>query len=108
MGNPRNKGLGTETVLDLQPHQVILRPLVTEKGMHLSGNLNQYAFEVNPRADKDTIREAVETLFNVKVLKVRTQNRGGKPRKFRYREGYTKNWKKAVVTLHEEHRINFF
>jgi large subunit ribosomal protein L23 len=108
MGNPRNKSLGTETGLDLQPHQVILRPLVTEKGMHQSGHLNQYAFEVHPRADKDTIRHAIETLFNVKVLKVCTQNRGGKPRRFRYREGHTKNWKKAVVTLHEEHRINFF
>ena len=108
MGNPRNKGLGTDTRLALEPYQIILRPLVTEKGMYLSTELNQYAFEVNPRAGKDQIRQAVESLFDVKVIKVRTQNRGGKPRRFRYREGYTKNWKKAVITLHKEHRINFF
>jgi large subunit ribosomal protein L23 len=108
MGNPRNKGLGTDTRLVLEPHQIILRPLVTEKGMYLSNMLNQYAFEVNPRAGKDQIRHAIESLFDVKVIKVRTQNRGGKPRRFRYREGYTKNWKKAVITLHKEHRINFF
>ena len=108
MGSPRKKSFGTGTRLDLQPHQIILRPLVTEKGMYLSTDLNQYAFEVNPLAGKDEIRDAVESLFNVKVTKVRTQNRGGKPRRFRYREGYTKNWKKAVITLHKEHRINFF
>ena len=44
----------------------------------------------------------------MKVVKVRTQNRKGKPRRFRFREGYTKNWKKAVVTLDQENRINFF
>jgi large subunit ribosomal protein L23 len=108
MASSRTKGQGVHARLELQPHQVILRPLVTEKGMYLSNELNQYAFEVNPRAGKDQIREAVEALFNVKVTKVRTQNRGGKPRRYRYREGYTKNWKKAVITLHSEHRINFF
>ena len=108
MGNPRSKSFGTQTGLDLQPHQIIMRPLVTEKDMYQSNELNQYAFEVNPRAGKDQIRHAVEMLFNVRVTRVRTQNRGGKPRRFRYREGYTKNWKKAVVTLHGEDRINFF
>lgn len=108
MGRPKNKGLGGATGLELKPHQVVLRPLVTEKGVYLSSTLNQYAFEVNPHADKEVIRQAVESLFNVKVHKVRTQNRGGKPRRFRYREGYTKNWKKAVVTLNSEHRIDFF
>jgi large subunit ribosomal protein L23 len=97
-----------EPKLQLQPHQVILRPLVTEKGMHRASRNNQYAFEVNPLAEKDDIRKAVETLFSVHVLKVRTQNRKGKPRRYRFKQGRTKNWKKAIVTLNAEHRIDFF
>lgn len=92
----------------LQPHQVVLRPLVTEKGMHRASRNNQYAFEVNPLADKDTVRTAIESLFSVRVLKVRIQNRKGKPRRYRFKQGRTKNWKKAVVTLDSEHRIDFF
>ena len=94
--------------LELMPHEVLLRPLVTEKGMHRSTRYNQYAFEVNRNADKADVKRAVEELFEVKVTGVRTQNRKGKPRRTRFRLGYTKNWKKAVVTLHEEHRIDFF
>lgn len=92
----------------LQPHQVILRPLVTEKGMHRATRNNQYAFEVNPLAEKQDITNAVESLFNVRVEKVRTQNRKGKPRRYRFKQGRTKNWKKAIVTLDPEHRIDFF
>ena len=103
---PRHQPIKTK--LKLQPHQVILRPLVTEKGMHRSTRQNQYAFEVNPLADKDDIRHAVEELFNVRVVKVRTQNRKGKPRRHRFRYGHTKRWKKALVTLDQEHRIDFF
>ncbi|MBI2481854.1 MAG: 50S ribosomal protein L23 [Planctomycetia bacterium] len=92
----------------LEPHQVILRPLVTEKGVHRSTRTNQYAFEVNTLADKDDVKRAVEALFEVSVEKVRTQNRKGKPRRHKFRYGYTKNWKKALVTLNSEHRIDFF
>jgi large subunit ribosomal protein L23 len=92
----------------LEAYQVILRPLVTEKGMHRSTRNNQYAFEINMLATKDDVRRAVEDLFNVKVDKVRTQNRRGKPRKHRFKQGQTKAWKKAIVTLDGEHRINFF
>jgi large subunit ribosomal protein L23 len=94
--------------LELTPQQIVLRPLVTEKGMHKATRYNAYAFEVNPRAGKDAIKRAVEELFDVKVLAVRTQNRKGKPRRTRFRKGLTKQWKKAVVTLDKEHRINFF
>ena len=94
--------------IQLEPHQVILRPLVTEKGVHRSTRQNQYAFEVNPLADKDTVRHAIEELFEVTVTKVRTQNRKGKPRRHRFRKGQTKRWKKAMVTLDPEHRIDFF
>jgi large subunit ribosomal protein L23 len=98
----------TKSRLELAPHQVILRPLVTEKGMHRATRNNQYAFEVSPLADKDDIRTAVETLFDVRVTRVRTQNRKGKPRRYRFRRGRTKDWKKAIVTLDAEHRIDFF
>jgi large subunit ribosomal protein L23 len=98
----------TKTRMELAPHQVLLRPLVTEKGMHRSTRQNQYAFEINALATKEDVRHAVEDLFDVRVLKVRTQNRRGKPRRYRFRYGQTRNWKKAVVTLDPEHRINFF
>jgi large subunit ribosomal protein L23 len=92
----------------LAPHQIILRPLVTEKGMHRSTRHNAYAFEVNTLATKADVRHAIEELFHVKVLKVHTQNRKGKPRRTRFRQGQTKDWKKAIVTLDPEHRIDFF
>jgi large subunit ribosomal protein L23 len=92
----------------LTPQQIILRPLVTEKGMHRSTRNNAYAFEVNPLATKPDIRHAVEELFNVRVVSVHTQNRKGKPRRTRFSSGHTKTWKKAIVTLDPEHRIDFF
>ncbi|MBI2826780.1 MAG: 50S ribosomal protein L23 [Planctomycetia bacterium] len=92
----------------LQSHQVILRPLVTEKGMHRSTRYNAYAFEVNRLATKDDVRRAIEELFDVKVIRVHTQNRKGKPRRTRFRSGKTKAWKKAIVKLDPEHRIDFF
>ena len=57
---------------------------------------------------KFEIKDAVEDLFDVKVSKVRTQNRLGKPRRYRFRWGRTKAWKKAMVTLNKEHNIEFF
>ena len=92
----------------LPPHQVILRPLVTEKGMHRSTRYNAYAFEINRQATKDDVKRAIEELFSVKVLKVHTQNRKGKPRRTKFRAGRTKDWKKAIVKLDAEHRIDFF
>lgn len=97
-----------KTRLELAPHQIVLRPLVTEKGVHRAERNNQYAFEVNPLADKLQIREAIQDLFDVVVTKVRTQSRKGKPRRYRFRQGMTKSWKKAIVTLREEDRIDFF
>lgn len=94
--------------LTLEPHQVIVKPLVTEKGMHKSTRNNAYAFEVSRLATKADVKRAVEELFDVKVLKVHTQNRKGKPRRTRFRFGYTADWKKAIVTLDAEHRIEFF
>jgi len=92
----------------LEPHQIILRPLVTEKGMHRSTRYNAYAFEIHRQATKIDVRRAVEELFSVKVVAVHTQNRKGKPRRSRFSRGMTKDWKKAIVTLDPEHRIDFF
>jgi large subunit ribosomal protein L23 len=92
----------------LDPYQVVIRPLITEKATHLSERHNAYTFEVNPLATKTEIKGAVEALFNVKVLDVRTQNRRGKVRRYRLKVGRMRNWKKAIVSLHEEHRIDFY
>ena len=90
--------------IELEPYQIILRPLVTEKGMHLSSRYNAYAFEVTKLATKTDIRRAVEALWEVHVLK----NRVGKPRRTKNLEGHTQDWKKAIVELHEDDRIAFF
>ncbi len=108
--------------LVLEPYQVIIRPLITEKGVRQAQRVetskeskkrralteNAYAFEVHKDATKDDIREAVEALFNVKVARVNTQNRKGKPRRYKQKAYKTRAWKKAIVFLHEEHRIDFF
>jgi large subunit ribosomal protein L23 len=104
----KSKTGGKRTGKALKPHQVIRRPLVTEKGMHRATRNNQYSFEVDAQASKDDIRAAVESLFDVRVTKVRTQNRKGKPRRYRFTWGRTKNWKKAIITLDSEDRIDFF
>lgn len=108
MADPQDTDKTAKRGIKLEPHQVIMRPLVTEKGVYHSSTFNQYAFEISPLATKQDVKRAVEELFNVKVLKVRTQTRLGKPRKYRFRQGYTKDWKKAVVTLDSESRIGFF
>ena len=94
--------------LELKSYQVILRPLVTEKGTHQSTRYNAYTFQVNPIATKTQIKAAVEELFNVKVEAVRTQIRQGKKRRFRQSMGQLPTWKKAVVTLNAEDKIEFF
>ncbi len=92
----------------LEPYQVILRPLITEKATHLSERHNAYTFEVNPLATKTEIKNAIEVLFDVKVADVRTQNRRGKPRRYRLKMGRMRNWKKAIVALKEDYRIDFY
>lgn len=97
-----------KTTLTLEPHQVVLRPLVTEKNVHRASRQNAYTFVISALATKTDVRMAIETLFNVKVEKVATQNRKGKPRRTKFRHSYTANWKKAIVTLSDEHRIDFY
>jgi large subunit ribosomal protein L23 len=89
------------------PHQVILRPIITERSFDLM-NDNRYTFEVAKQANKIEIGQAVESIFGVKVLKVNTLSVSGKPKRVRYAKGYTRSWKKAVVTLAEGDTIEAF
>lgn len=92
----------------LEPYQVIFRPLVTEKGTHLSAKYNTYTFEVSPVATKTDIKKAVQELWSVRVIDIRTQNRVGKPRRHKMVSSYTRAWKRAIVKLHPDDRIAFF
>jgi len=94
--------------LTLEPYQIILHPLVTEKGTHQSTRHNAFTFEVHPAATKTQIKDAIQTLFPVRVTNVRTQNRQGKERRYRARLGRLVSWKKAIVKLHPEDKIEFF
>ena len=81
---------------NLAPHQVIIRPLVTEKGMHRANRNNAYAFEVATASSKADIRHAIEELFQVRVSKVAVQNRLGKMRRSRTRRGVQSLGKKRL------------
>lgn len=89
-------------------YQVLKRPLVTEKTNGLRETKNDYAFEVSTDANKIEIRQAVESLFGVKVKSVRTGIVRGKFRRTRKGFGQKPNWKKAIVTLHEGETIELF
>ncbi|MSQ94915.1 MAG: 50S ribosomal protein L23 [Gemmataceae bacterium] len=94
----------------LEPHQIILSPLVTEKGTHqsTSEHQNAYSFVVNLWANKTQIKHAVQELFSVRVLAVRTQLKLGKHRRYRFKQGKLSNWKKAIVKLHKDDKIEFY
>lgn len=92
----------------MDDYSIIIKPLVTEQGMHFANAKNAYSFEVNKKANKVQIRNAVEKLYNVKVTDVRTANVKGKPRRRGRNIGVTKSWKKAVVVLHEDYHIDLF
>ena len=88
--------------------KIIRRPLVTEKSTRQKEEGRQYAFEVDPEANKIEIQHAVEHLFKVKVLQVRTSNALGKLKRVGRKFGKRPDWKKAIVTLKEGDRIDFF
>ena len=88
--------------------QLIIRPLVTEKGTQQSEALNTYAFRVHPRANKTTIKAAIEKLYNVKVADVRTLNRKGKARRTKVGYTTTGDWKRAIVKLEGDSKIELF
>lgn len=88
--------------------QVILSPLVTEKSTIVTEKANQVVFRVRREAGKDKIRNAIEELFKVTVVKIRTSNYMGKLRRRGKTVGRQRSWKKAYVTLKEGDRIEFF
>jgi len=104
----RNRPAPRPPKLVLEPHQVLIKPAVTEKAMYQATELNQYTFKVNIQATKTDIKKAVERLFEVKVTGVSTQIRKGKPRRYKFTYGRTKDWKKAIVTLDPDDKIDFF
>lgn len=89
-------------------HDILKRPLITEKSNLAKELANQITFEVNPAANKVQIRHAVESVFKVKVLEVRTSNFQGKKKRFGKYEGRRAHWKKAIVTLAPGEKIEFF
>ena len=87
---------------------IIVRPIITEKSMEGLAE-RKYTFEVAKNANKIEVKKAVETLFGVKVAKVNTISVKGKMKRMGRSEGYTSDWKKAVVTLTEDSKtIEFF
>lgn len=92
----------------LNSYNVVIKAHVTEKATHLVEQRNVYTFLVNNSATKTDIRAAVEDLWNVRVVSVKTMNRVGKPRRHKAREVTAGNTKKAIVILHSEDRIAFF
>ena len=92
----------------MDSNTIIIKPLVTEKSTHQQATRNAYAFQVNQGANKHQIKDAIEKQYNVKVVDVRTMNRKGKPRRAKYKMTTTAAWKKAVVELDENSRIELF
>jgi large subunit ribosomal protein L23 len=100
-------------------YHTIVKPLVTEKGTHqasvshratrsMPARGGSFTFEVHPDATKPMIKQAIEKIYSVKVLSVRTANRRGKARRVRASIGMTAGWKKAVVTLDADSHIDLF
>ena len=94
--------------ITIDDYNIIIRPLITEQGVHFANTKGQYSFEVNQKANKVQIKNAVERIYNVKVNKVRTANRRGKERRRGRHIGITPGWKKAIVFLEPDYHIDLF
>ena len=91
------------------PYKIILRPVITEKSTLMKEMNREICFEVDPRANKIEIKQAVESLFNVKIENVRIMKQRGKMRRVGRNQGRTKDWKKAYLKLKEgEKMIEYF
>ncbi|MBI4640335.1 MAG: 50S ribosomal protein L23 [Candidatus Tectomicrobia bacterium] len=89
-------------------YMIIKRPIVTEKSTILNDEQNKVSFEVDMKANKREIKKAVEKLFGVAVIQVNTVKMKGKSVKRGKIKGRTSDWKKAIVTLKEGNKIDFF
>jgi large subunit ribosomal protein L23 len=92
----------------IDPYKIIIQPLITEKTTRLKDDFSKVAFKVNSDANKIEIKKAVETLFNVKVIKVNALNVKGKPKRLGVYKGRRSDWKKAIVTLARGEKLDFF
>jgi large subunit ribosomal protein L23 len=92
----------------MDPHQIIIRPVISEKSYNLIESEGQYTFQVDRRANKNQIKRAVEGAFDVRVRRVNTSNVKRKPKRQGLTYGRTSTWKKAVVKLAEGDRIDLF
>ena len=90
------------------PQQILMRPIITERATNLQERFNQVVFEVNRKANKYQVRDAVEQVYGVKVTDVRTMMVPGKLKRRGTSVGKRPNWKKAIVSLKEGDVIDFF
>jgi large subunit ribosomal protein L23 len=92
----------------MEPTRIIKKPLITEKATFMSADANRYLFQVDRLATKPQIRKAIEALYSVRVIRVATQKRPGKTRRYKY--GYIKSapTKRAIVKIHADDRIELF
>lgn len=93
--------------MNKDPRSIIIRPIISEHSYDVMDN-NVYTFEVAPDANKIEIKNAVQQIFDVTVKKVNTLNVKPKPKRLRYKSGYTRSWKKAMVTLADGDTIELF
>ncbi len=91
----------------MHPYEVLVRPIVSEKSTMLSAH-QQYTFEIAKAANKMEVKQAVEMAFKVDVLGVNIIHVPGKMRRMGRHRGYTSSWKKAVVTIRPDQRIELF
>lgn len=89
-------------------HDLIIKPLITEKTTIQKEVANQVSFEVDRRANRIEIKRSIENLFDVKIAKVRTMQMNGKTKQRGRIVGKRRDWKKAIVTLMPGERIDFF
>lgn len=92
----------------MTPYHILKRPVITEKSTTQKEVNNQLTFEVDRRANKVEIRRAVEQIFSVRVMDVRTMQMKGKAKRFGRTLGMRRNWKKAIVTLAQGEHVEFF
>jgi large subunit ribosomal protein L23 len=97
--------VSTSTLIQKDPRDILLKPVVSEKSYGLMETENKYTFLVDPRANKTEIRIAVEKVFGVEVTAVNTSNRQGKRKRTKTGFGKRKDTKRAIVTLAEGQRI---
>lgn len=96
----------------IKSNEILIRPILTEKMLKLQESNRKYAFKVSPKANKITVKQAIQGRFDVTVENVNIINVKGKSKQMNTRRGITRgkraDWKKAIVTLREGDSINFF